>query len=308
MKERLMEQIDEHEQSSRHSFRLVVGAAAAALVVVVGATALFVAGNDDDTRTGPTPATEPTATTSATPSPSTTAGPGTTDPTGTTTTAPGSDSGHGASGSGQGATRTACTGTAPAMSQPAQQMEIIDVDGDGRRDTAWLASPGNGAREMGIVTAAGGGDKVTVGSAAPFPLSLLVAEADGEPPVELFVSDNRSVQLWTFVDCELQPVTDADGDPYVFDRGFTGYGTGVGCIDADGDGRRDLVGLNVTGLDEPTVDWSRTIIERDGTVATNGATDTGTFHQPADADRIAQLYDVTCGDLTMADDSVTQPD
>lgn len=90
-----------------------------------------------------------------------------------------------------------------------------------------------------------------------------------------------------------------------------GYGTGVGCADADadadGDGRRDLLGLNVTGSSDTTVDWSRTIIERDGLQASNGATDTGTYQRPADDAQIELLYTVSCGDLTIDDDGIRQP-
>ncbi len=189
-----------------------------------------------------------------------------------------------------------CRGPAPVPSGPANRMEIADVDGDGRRDTAWAASTRNGGRELGIVTAAGGGDQVAISLGGPTAMWLMAADADQEPPLELFVGDTRSVQLWTFVDCALRPVTDRQGEPYVFDRGFVGTGTGAGCIDADGDGRRDLVGLNVIRSDDTVVEWSRTIIDRDGLLATNGATDTGRFDLPADQARVGLLFDFTCGD------------
>jgi hypothetical protein len=158
-----------------------------------------------------------------------------------------------------------------------------------------------------VLTAAGGGDRVMIDSASPVALTLLVADADEQPPVELFVSDNRTVQLWTFVDCSLQPVTDASGQPYQFDLGFRGTGTGVGCIDADGDGRRDLVGLNVTATTDTTVEWSRTIIERDGVQASNGPTDTGTYRRSEDDAEIELLYTVTCGDASIDQDGIRQP-
>lgn len=44
---------------------------------------------------------------------------------------------------------------------------------------------------------------------------------------------------------------------------ISGYSaTGVNCAGADGDGRGDLAGLNVTSNSDATVDWSYTIIER----------------------------------------------
>ena len=74
-------------------------------------------------------------------------------------------------------------------------------------------------------------------------LSLLVAAADRQRTIELFVDDNRTVQLWALSDCQLVPVLNLQGQPYEFDRGFRGTGTGVGCVNAP-EGRR-LVGLNV---------------------------------------------------------------
>lgn len=201
-----------------------------------------------------------------------------------------------------------CLGTAPEPSGPAAEGEVVDLDGDGRRDTLWMASPANGGREMGVVTAAGGGDKVPILSASPLAAVALAVDADEEPPVELFVSDNRQVQLWAFQDCKLQQVVDARGEPYLFDLGRTGYGTGAGCVDADGDGRRDLVGLNETGRDDTTVDWSRTIIERDGLQAANGATDTGTYRIGEDDAAIELLHTVSCGDLEIDSDGIRQPE
>lgn len=227
---------------------------------------------------------------------------------GTEATADGTEGAGGTATTEPSAARTdGCPGTAPAIGGDANTGEIIDVDGDGRRDTAWLAATRDGRRELGVVTAAGGSDAVEINSASPVELALLAAEADGRPPVELFVSDNRTVQLWTFDQCSLQPVTSPDGQPYQFDLGFRGTGTGVGCTDADGDGRQDLVGLNVTRSNESTVDWSRTIIERDGLEASNGETDTGIFQRADAAAQIDLLYTVTCGDLTMNEDAIRQP-
>lgn len=186
---------------------------------------------------------------------------------------------------------------------PANEGEVVDLDGDGRPDTVWVASPGDGRRVLGVETAAGGGAKVDIESASPVAIQVLVADADGTPPVELFVSDNRGVQLWAFDDCALQPVTDPDGQPYLFDLGLRGFGTGVGCVDGD------LVGLNVTS-DDPAgeVRWTRTVITRDGLVADEGPTTDGTYRHPQDDAAIELLRQVTCGDLTMAANGIAQPE
>lgn len=199
-----------------------------------------------------------------------------------------------------------CAGDGPEVPDDAAS-DQVDLDGDGQDDTVWLAAHPDGSREMGVLTAAGGGERVEIDSASPVPLVTLVADADQEAPVELLVSDNRVVQLWAFADCSLQPVIGPDGEPYRFDLGFAGNGTGVGCIDADGDGQRDLVGLNVTDRNEQAVSWSRTVVELDGLQATHGTTETGTFQPGEDDDAIETLNGVSCGELTAADDGIHQP-
>jgi hypothetical protein len=203
-----------------------------------------------------------------------------------------------------GAPPKACGGSASAADIPdgATARQIADIDGDGRPDAMWL----DASRNLGIITAAGGAATFAVESAAPSYVSALAADADGQPPVELLVSDGRAVQLLVFDDCEIVPVINTgDGQPWLFDLGFTGAGTGVGCVDIDG--RRQLVGLNVEVVGTDTVEWSRTVVELDGRTATVGATDRGTFHRPADDYAIELLSEVTCGDLTMADDGLSTP-
>ena len=195
---------------------------------------------------------------------------------------------------------TACQGEATVpTSAPHQQ--VGDVDGDGKPDTAYLDGEPGGAITFGIVTAAGGGSSVPFESASPVERRALTVNADERGPTEVLLSDGRSVQLLAFVGCRLRPVKDAEGQPYTFDRGFTGNGTGVGCVDADGDGRRDLVGLKTEGSEGDRVGWSRTIVDLDGATARNGATDHGTYTRPRDDQRIDLLSQVTCGEATLAD-------
>lgn len=265
------------------------------LVVAAVVVGLAACGDDGDTASDATTTSE--ATTAPTASSSTTEGStteSTTDPSGATTTT--------AAPAGEG-----CTGGEAQVpgGEGVGSGEIVDVDGDGEADRAWLAGHSDGSRELGIVTAAGGGDAVPMESASPNVLTLLAVDADEQPPVELFVSDGRTVELWTFADCALAPVTGPDGEPYLFDLGFRGTGTGIGCRDTD-DGRQ-LVGLNVVDDDGTVVDWTRTVIERDGLTASNGATDEGTFERPDDDAAIELLHTVSCGDMTMTDDGIQQP-
>lgn len=193
----------------------------------------------------------------------------------------------------------------PVPPDGAVTREVGDVDGDGRPDTAWLAPAAGGAVSVGIRTAAGGSSAADVTLTGPSARSLLVADADGDGRSELFVSDGRTVDLYAFDGCAVQPVLNREGTDYQFDLGFRGNGTGLGCTDVGGS--RHLVGLNATGRSDTAVEWSRTVVELDGLQARNGATDTGAYALPAEQAQADLLSQVTCGDLTMQDDGLVLP-
>lgn len=182
------------------------------------------------------------------------------------------------------------------------QGTIVDVDGDGQEDQGWVGIGPDGV-VVGINTAAGGGAYVPFESGSPVERSLLAVNANEEGPVELFLSDGRTVSLYAFVDCDIVPVTNEQGEIYQFSLGFTGFGTGVGCAQING--RSELVGFNVEATDDDgTVHWTRTVIKLHGTEARNGDTTSGVFHSPADDAEIELLHGVSCGNLTMADDGI----
>ena len=181
--------------------------------------------------------------------------------------------------------------------------EVPDVDGDGVPDTAWINVADDGTTTVGVRTSAGGGATRPFESASPVKRSILVVDADQRPPVEIFADDGRMVELWAFQDCSIQPVLNPQGDTYTFSLGFTDVGTGVGCVELSG--HMELVGLDVVAEHGDQVDWSRTVIELDGLHAHNGQKTTGTFTRPTDAAAIQLLHEVTCGELTMADDGIT---
>ena len=105
------------------------------------------------------------------------------------------------------------------------------------------------------------------------------------------------VIIIVFADCQFTLLTNA-ADEFAFsqvlDKSSTG-GSGLGCVDADGDGRRGVVRLSYeqSGAE---VRWRRTIVDIEGTVAKNGQVDEGVYLSPRDDDKIALLGDVTCGD------------
>jgi hypothetical protein len=222
------------------------------------------------------------------------ASPGTTTTTQTTTAAPPATS-----------STAGCPASGDGVPAGADEAPTVDVDGDGRPDTEWIAQrPGSdGGVTFGVTTASGGTASAVIRSASPVARSVLVADVTGQGEVIALASDGRQVQLYAVHDCGLVPVQDDQGQQYAFDLGFTGFGTGVGCADADGDGRTDLLGLLLQppGAENTEAAVQQTIVVLDGTVARNGAT----VAAPAgDEARQDAAQSVTCGDLTLDADGV----
>jgi hypothetical protein len=196
--------------------------------------------------------------------------------------------------------------TAQDASQPsgAVSKPTLDVDGDGRPDTLWIAKQpdADGGVPFGITTAAGGTFGTTIRSASPVARSVLVADVTGKGELIALASDNRQVLLYGISSCSFVPELNAEGQQYAFDLGFTGFGTGVGCVDADGDGTTDLVGLKYEPETNGAGTISRTIVQLKGPQARNGATDTVTVTRAGEAE---EAQSVGCGDVTLTDDGVT---
>ncbi|MFZ0492148.1 MAG: hypothetical protein WAM81_02990 [Acidimicrobiia bacterium] len=198
---------------------------------------------------------------------------------------------------------SACTGGSADIPAGATDKQVIDLDGDGRPDTAWVFTGASGVTTVGVATAAGGGTRRTWNSASPVMRSVLVVDVNDSTPPLFLADDGRMVQLWAFENCAIADVINAQGNPYEFSLGFTEYGTGVGCATIDG--VRRLVGLNVTDQTDSTVDWSSTVVNVTGTEARNGTVTTGTFTIPADNAAIDLLHTVACGGQTIADDGIS---
>lgn len=191
-----------------------------------------------------------------------------------------------------------CTGTGGVAPATAATVDTIDLDGDGVPDRLWLADDG-GTRTVGVSTAAGATLTHPVDLAGPAGATAFALRPDPAEPAMVLVSDNRVADLLVVQDCALVDATDTRGAPWQFDQGFAGQGTGVGCVDLDGDGTLDLVGLDLV---DDTV--TRTLIHVDGTVASAGesdevAADTGAAQETARA--------ITCGDRTLSADGVHEP-
>lgn len=192
-----------------------------------------------------------------------------------------------------------CTGTGDPAPSGAATVSTIDLDGDGSPDTLWIASDGS-TRTLGVTTATGATFTSPIDLAGPAGASAFALHPDPAGPAMVLLSDNRVADLLLVQDCALVPATDAAGAPWQFDQGFAGQGTGVGCLDLDGDGTQDLVGLNLV---DDTV--TRTVIEVDGTVASAGAKDSVAVAGDATAQDTARQ--ITCGDRTLQADGVHEP-
>ena len=200
-----------------------------------------------------------------------------------------------------------CPATDDGPPTDASTHEIVDVDGDGRPDSAWLT--GGADRAFGITTASGATFSAPVESASPVPASAVVnvvAAGDGTAPVAL-VDTGREVLLLSVADCAATPTQNAQGEPYTFDKGFTGFGTGVGCTEVDGALR--LAGLNAVSDDGSSFTVSRTFVDLDAgaRTATNGQTDTVAEGAAPDDPVVVTAQETSCGDLVAGTDGPVEP-
>jgi hypothetical protein len=219
----------------------------------------------------------------------------------TTTTV--ADEGEGAEGEG-------CAAAGDGVPEGAGTAESVDVDGDGQADTVWMTGMVGGAeRSFGITTASGATFSSPFSSASPIAASVMAftPHGDGELPAYAIVSDGRGAYLYLIDDCAITPVQNVDGEQYTFDlQNLRGNGTGVGCVDLDEDGTRDLVGLLGVPSEGGSTVITRTIIELDGDQATNGESDGPTTSHDEAANESAMT--ISCGDLTIADNGAHEPE
>lgn len=189
-----------------------------------------------------------------------------------------------------------CAPTSQAMPAGARAASIVDVDGDGKADRAWFADPSGGARRFGVTTASGATWSTSFDSASPIRASAVVNRVgSGRVPIAL-VDTGRAVALYSLADCRIAQTLDQQGRPYTFDKGFTGYGTGVGCPRVGGALR--LAGLNARTDDGgATFTVTRTLIDlrSQGTRAGNGSTQTVAKGAGAKDRVVTTAQQTTCG-------------
>jgi len=254
-----------------------------AVVVVVGVVVALALTQGDDAPTAPT--------TGATSAPTTTAA----DPEATASAT-------------TGASPTTAAGCAPAGDGPptgADVRDVVDVDGDGVPDRAWLT--GGADRALGITTASGATFSVPVDSASPVPAAAVVEVVQADRVPIALVDVGREAKVFAVLGCALVAPTNAQGEPYTFDRGFAGQGTGVGCT-RDGGALR-LAGLDAVAADDGTFTVTRTFVDLvdGGRLARNGAPEQVATGAGADEPVVTTAQDVTCGDLLTGRDGPTEP-
>ena len=137
-----------------------------------------------------------------------------------------STSGSGSSGSGSSSGK-GCTSGEQQTPRGVTTVATADLDGDGKADRIWLGDTGS-KRYLGVIYSAGGGRSITFTSAAPEAATAVAGRLSSGAAI-ILLDTGRSVSLYSVVDCAIVATRNAQGAQYSFDKGFTGYGTGVAC-------------------------------------------------------------------------------
>ncbi|ROS73344.1 hypothetical protein EDF32_2611 [Cellulomonas sp. PhB143] len=199
-----------------------------------------------------------------------------------------------------------CAATGDGPPSGADTHDVVDVDGDGKDDVAWLT--GGPDRTFGVTTASGATFSHEIDAAEPIRASAVVNVVGADATPIALVDVGRAVQLYSLAGCQVTVTTDAKGDPYTFDKGFTGYGTGVGCSEVDG--RLELAGLDAVSDDSgKTFTVKRTLVDLsdDGAHAANGDEATVATSAAKDDDVVTTAQETSCGDAVAGTDGPVEP-
>ena len=194
-----------------------------------------------------------------------------------------------------------CAAGGPAIPKGAGKGIADDLDGDGRADTVWLADKGS-KRLLGVKTASGARFSTVFTSADTSQAAAALGGRLGNGIAVILLDTGRSVALYTVIGCAIVPTQNVNGEQYQFDRGFTGYGSGVGCPVFPSEGRR-LVGYLAKSGDDGvtfTVTQTRINFSAGGLRATNGNTVTTGSDAPADSPIVQKAQQINCGDGRLA--------
>jgi len=273
-------------------------------LATLAATSLLLAGcsggsdssspTTDASSTSASPTAAPSSTDTGSPSPSTSASP--------------SDSATSPSAPPTTPATSGCPAAGDGVPEGAAATEVIDVDGDGRPDTAWLT--GGAGRTFGITTASGATFSAPIESASPIPASAVVGSVAvtgaGNVPLAL-VDLGREALVFSLAECRVVQTVDSSGQPFTFDRGFGDQGTGVGCSDTPTGTR--LAGLLAVQNEDGTWTVDRTLVSLNdyGRLASSGSSQTIATDAAADDPVVTTAQEVSCGDLVAGDGGLTEP-
>jgi hypothetical protein len=157
--------------------------------------------------------------------------------------------------------------------------KTADLDGDGKKDTIWLALDGDqGQASLGVRTASGAGfgTRVSIVSDRSNKVSAVAGVVSGGVPVILL--SNGTVSVFSAAGCEIRPTLNKQGEQYTFkaDGKAPTYDSGVGCPSIGSTGSQ-LVGYHAKWYaDGAEYRVTRTTVRlsEDGTSAANGSTTT----------------------------------
>lgn len=208
--------------------------------------------------------------------------------------------------SGTASARAGCPST-PGTSTPsgADVHVVVDVDGDGRPDQAWLTAGAD--RRFGITTASGATFSARIDSASPLPAAAIVGIVQDRQPVAL-VDLGRETLLYSLSGCQVTVPQNPTGGAFTFDRGFADEGTGVGCQTDAGEVR--LAGLEAVqdaGASTYTVTLTWVDLSADGRSARLGTSVRLAEGATAQDPTVVTAREVTCGDALAGRDGPVEP-
>ena len=196
-----------------------------------------------------------------------------------------------------------CPAGGAAVPANANRALTVDLDGDKKKDTLWLADKG-GSRVLGVETASGARMSTVFASGLPFSANA-VGGMLGDGSAVILLDFSREAWLYGVIDCKIYGYENVQGKQYKFDEGFTGHGTGVGCPEIGTQGRRLVGYLAEPGGNGDGYKVTRTLInlDRKEIVATNGATESVAEGVPGSDTNVKRAEQIICG----PGDRVTEP-
>jgi hypothetical protein len=210
---------------------------------------------------------------------------------------PGNDSpGNGSAPAGSSGAKKGCAPGGAAIPSGAATGLTQDLDGDGLKDTLWLADKGS-SRILGVETASGGRFSRTFSSASPVRANA-VAGRLGDGSAIILLDFNREAKLYAVTGCKIVPTLNTQGRQYTFDEGYTGYGSGAGCPVVGASGRRLVGYLAKPGGHGDGYIVKRTLINlsKNGTRATNGPVEVLGEGLPGSDKAVTTAQEIICAD------------